>query len=126
MNRAPRTSGAIPIRSGVKSPRAKALTRAEARDFLAHLDEALGNTAAPRQRKLRHFSDLDSIIAKVRPLTSDEATDQALDTLCALREKGFHGIRKELTYLLILAARLARHDGYSLRVLADSSHQALR
>lgn len=114
-----RSAGGEPITCGCREHLEPAVSRAEARVFNAHLSRSLGSFS-PR-RKCRHFSHFDSAIAEAPAVTHEEATRKLCILVGECAAANFRGVRPQLSALLVVLASMARRDGYSLRVLADTA-----
>src|SRR5690606_1769326 len=122
--RSARSAGGLPVKSGKKFRADKPVDRREAQILRDYFSSHHGDFAG--RKKLKRFSEFDSYVGNGTPLTASDAANQATEILCSLVEHGYRGIRPQLAYILLLVARLAKHDGYSLRVVADTAILAMQ
>ena len=97
------------------------MSKAEIKELNARLNGALGLSQPNREKSIRHFSHFDSAVAELATLSPEEALQKAVVLLGEMSAMGFRGIRPQLARLLVVLARLARRDGYSLRVVAETA-----
>jgi hypothetical protein len=105
--------------SGKKSHDAP-LSKAELKEFNSHCNCALGHQPR-REKSIRHFSHFDSAISSLSTLSPEEALQKSVALLGEMSTVGFRGVRPQLARLLVVLAQLARRDGYSLRVVAETA-----
>jgi len=113
------SNGGMPIKCGCREHRARAFSRKEAKEFAKALSGKLA--LLPPARKCRHFSHFDEAIARLETISSEDATNLILVCLGECASNGFRGVRPQLSMMLAVLARLARRDGYSLRVVAETA-----
>ena len=99
------------------------LSRAEIKEFNSHLNGALHIDQS--RRSLRHFSHFDSAISELSSLSPEESLQRAVVLLGEMSALGFRGVRPQLARLLVVLTQIARHDGYSLRVVAETAMHSL-
>jgi hypothetical protein len=119
-----RTNGGVRIRSGCKPSSDPALSREESRLFNERLNATLGTRSAPR--RLKHFSHFDAAMSAKGPEVSPEQACQSLAVLigqCVASE--WKGVRPQLAKALVVIAQMAKRDGYSLRVVAETAVNTL-
>ncbi len=124
MTRSARSAGGLPIVSGRKPLHEPPISRQEAKEFARTLREHTAPNA-PSTRPVRHFSQFDEALARLAIPTADEATQRAVVLLGECATADWRGVRPQLASLLTLIGRMARRDGYSLRVVAQTASHTL-
>lgn len=106
------------ITAGVKPHSDPAISRKDAHDMAEALSLRLGEQKS-RRHSLKHFSDFDSAVPDGTDPTA--ASTQAVVLLGDCTRQQWRGIRPQLASLLLLVAQMAKRDGYSLRVVAETA-----
>ena len=96
------------------------LSKAEIKEFNSHCNCALGHQPR-REKSIRHFSHFDSAVAELSSLSPEEALSRAVVLLGECSGRQWRGVRPQLARLLLVISQMARRDGYSLRVVAESA-----
>ena len=121
MSRPARSAGGMKILSGVKPHEHKPLSRAESKEFCAHMNGVLGITFSKKNHALRHFSHFDEAVASLGSLPTAEACQKAVALLGECVTRDWRGVRPQLASLLLVITQMARRDGYNLRVVAETA-----
>lgn len=119
MSRPARTAGALPIKSGVRLHVEPAVSREEAAKFTNGCNHALG--IQPGRRRVKHFSHFDTRVASLPAPEPDHACAELVGHIGAMQSVGWKGVRPQMAKALLILAQMARRDGYSLRVVAETA-----
>jgi len=110
------------IKSGVKPLVEPAMGKREAALFRKNCSKALHVKPCSLIR-LKHFSHFDTQVAQLATMDPTEACGASVVLLGDMQRAGWRGIRPQLASLLLLLAKMARRDGYSIRVVAETALQ---
>ncbi len=97
------------------------LSKAEIKDLNARLNGALGIKQPNREKSICHFSHFDSAVAELSTLSTEEALSRFVVLIAECSGHNWRGIRPQLARILLVLSQMARRDGYSLRVVAETA-----